>query len=407
MGQCDFNNIQEALWLKEETSRGVYEPLDENDTMPLNGSFEGKQALVPVDNKEKTLSFDMLPREVPFFAEGEFTIPIYIKPSGALGVVPAGAPVLKGIFGRETIDPGVSVRYDLAEYDSICPLSFTAIHLDGPKVKFITGLSFSQGPFPVKAGNQDDSLFGVIGTGVYIKEVVAGMDYAIAAYDGTSTPVTEIVLETAGAFRLFEVGARIMVGTDDGAGLGLLITAIDEGTNTLTIAVGVTTAQLISAVVKGWHPDWLKAGNLVHGRWGAAQESNDGGSTYATIAKFKESTLTIDNKINIDNETKNNSKYPDSDSSFRGDNGKRDITLDLSKIREKDGVKYGYFARNNTSLAIKIPVGDLAGYRARFEIPDFRANKPDVTGEDQKIQDLSGPCYSTSAGNDAVALIFD
>ena len=387
----------QVLWIKEESSLGTPTWPTANDAVLLTGDGVFRQERAFVEDEQKRLTLSKLGRVAGPYRPGEFTIPTYIKPSGSRGVAPVPAALLKGLFGKENVVSGTKVEYILAGIDDDMP-SFTMAFKYGHMVFYNFGCLVNQGSFPIRAGTGADSIVGATFSGYFLKQAYAGIDALSSAIDGTSTPVTTIPVKNA---KKFTANSRIVIGDDDNSGEGYLVTAVDYDNNTLTITPGCNTAQATDAVVKGWTPSVVEAGVLVHGRFGILQESLDGNNWVDTY--ITEATIEINNNIKILEDEKTGDAYPRS--YVRAT--EREVTLNISGYFRKDASQYFYEAAAQIARQIKLPAGDEAGKRLRFEMPNVQLDTPTLSGAEEIIVARVAHPFGTASMDDEVKLIFD
>lgn len=347
----------EVVWAKLEAVQGTFLKPAAADAVLVISDTTGKQTRIFKDDKQKRSTLSKLGQKAGPYNPGEWALSAYIKPSGSIGVAPCPAQLIEALAGYETISAGVSVTYSLYKFgDAIKTLSM--IIRKGWDVHFISGAFVNKGSIPVKAGDQDDAIFQAAYSGEFLKSCVAGTDELSAAIDGTITPVTVIPVKKP---KRHEAGTYIIVGSDDNSGAGFEVTSVDIVAEEVTIVGGVTTVQPIDSVVKGWTPDVSESGELIHGRFGMAQTSEDGVSYDDFI--ITEELTEITNNFKILNDEKTGDSFPQSMTK----NELRDITIKVDKYFYPEDSARRYDANNQTRFWLKIPVGDVAGKRARQE----------------------------------------
>lgn len=397
---ADAKNVY--LFIKEETTQGVPAWPDATDTVLVTSDPTFKQERAFINDKQKRQTRGETKRFVGPWKPGEFSFGTYVLPSGSLGVAPRPNLALKGVFGNETVTPSTSVEYTLSGIGVPIP-TFSILIKNGPMVKMCTGCAFDSGSFPVNPGDEDDeSIAGVTFSGPFLRHYRAGTDSLNSAIDGSVTAVTAIPLKKTNGYKSYSVGAKIFVGTNDNSGSGFEITAIDEGANTLTIADGVNDSQVDGAAVAGWTPTVTETGYPVHWRFGVYQESLDGGSTYGDVI-INGATVTIKNGVVVDKNSKTGSGFP----ARLYFTGNRTIEYPYEKLYTDNDTGDDYDAENQVSRDVKLPAGDTAGYRFRFEMPRVEIDTPEVSGDDVRTQNKTGHPFETVALNDSIKMIFD
>lgn len=392
----------EVIWVKEETVLNTAVWPEAADAILLIDEPDFTQERAFIEDKQKRLTRSRLARVAGPYKGGVFTgVRTYIKPSGSLGVAPVPDTLLKGLFGIETINGATSVVYTLGTIDAAL-ISFTILHKKGFNTVLYTGCVVDKGTFPVKAGVGDDALGEGTFDGVYLKSIQTGTDALNSTIDGSITPVTEIPLKGTKAAKMYDVGQKIVVGTNDNSGAGWIITARDiaASPNTLTITGGVDDEQLEDAVVKGWVPAITEAGNLIHGRFGQVQENI--AAAGLTDLDIIDSVIEITNGIKVLEDEKTNTAWPES--IVVGD---RQVTLMINRYFKKDASTYKYDAEEQVSRIVNIPVGATAAYRYLFEIPDFQFDTPKTSGEQEKITALTGIAFASASLDDEISMTLD
>lgn len=388
----------QVLWVAEETTNGTPILPTASDCIKVTGDGSFKQLRSFIQNKEKSnvrLSGGQIAG--PYEA-GEFSFPTHIKPSGSLGVAPRESRLFKAFMGKETIVPSTSVTYSQYDIDDD-PVTLTILFKSGFFTYMAIGCAVNTGPFNVKADNSDDAILGTTWSGQFLKLLYAGTDNLDGAIDGSVTPVTEIPLKD-GAEK-YCVGMKIVVGTNDNAGAGFEITAINISTKTLTIANGVDDTQADDAIVNGWTPAITDAGKPVHGRFGMFEEDIDGGG-YANKT-IQEASIELTNGFSVDTSEKTGDAYPVS--ILRGG----EVTVNANWkfwVKKGEGRQF-YDADNQIKYDLKIPAGDTAGKRVRFELKNVEIETPEESGDAERTMELKGKVFDPNGTNDVFQIVFD
>lgn len=391
------SGLDQALWVAKETAFNTPVAITSAGYIPVISDPSFEQSQVFVDSKEKRKSYSRARRVATGFEPGSFSIEMWSRVSGDLGVEPTGDVILESLIGKKYVTAGTVVSYQPAKPEDPI-VSFNALFKDGPEVRLMTGCVASKGTNKVKAGTGDDAIVTDSISGYYVREYVAGTDALKTAINGTTTPVTVIPLKRDGAWKSFDIGARIKVGTDDAAGLGHLITARDETNNTVTIATGVTTSQAINAVVCGWTPAIAESGCLVQGRYGEASVSIGGGDD--VTMEINEATIEIDNGTKILT-TKSGTAYPS-----RVTRGRRDIRVQISRFFTQEGTDLRAESRDQVAHDMVIPAGDTAGYRLEHVMPNVENETPKNSGDEERIQSWTGHALCTSGDADEYGRVY-
>lgn len=316
---------------------------------------------------------------------GEWSFPIYLRPSGSADVPPMGDVLFEGLFGLRTIHTGTDVTYEPA---LVVP-TFSLWLKKGHTVFFARGATVNQGR--LRVGSEGALTMEL--SGGFMEMGWCGEDALASAIDGTTTPVTDIPVTDA---RKFSVGARIVVGDDDNSGAGFTITAIDYSTNTLTVSPGVATAQSAGAVVKGWLPtvSTYSFGDPIESRTSVLKING-------TEFKVRNFEFTITNNIRYLEDEIDSSPYPSEKVEDR-----RDVSGSMNCYFRKDQLTLFYDSYQGTEPSLTLEAGEGTGGRVKFEFPRVSLNVPRV-GEDRPtvVLDIDFTALGTN-GEDEVKAIF-
>lgn len=387
-----------VLWIKEETAGAPAWPAA-SDAVLVTAAPTFKQERVFLEDPQKRNTRGKLGRVAGVYKAGELSFTTPVKPSGSAGSEPVPSQVLKALMGKESVTASTKVEYTLYETDDAVR-TLSVLVRNGFNTILYTGCYINQGTFTVKSGEGDDAIQSGQFSGGFLRQYRAGTDALNAAVDGTVTPVTVIPLKNSGAFKKYDAGTKIRIGSDDNSGSGFEVTGIDSAANTLTITPGLASSQAADALVEGWTPEVTEAGHLIHGRFGKYQEKLDGEDYQDCL--ITEATVEINNNFKVLNEEKTDSAFPESIVS-----GKRDVSFKTSRYFRADGSTYEYDANNQIVRSVKLPAGVDAGKRVRFELPNICINSPEISGDEEMTIALSGTAYESAALNDSVKIIFD
>jgi hypothetical protein len=103
----------------------------------------------------------------------------------------------------------------------------------------------------------------------------------------------------------------------------------------------------------------------------------------------------------------NNEKTGDSFPKSMTKNELRDINIKVDKYFYPEDSARRYDANKQTRFWLKIPVGDVAGKRARQEMINVKFKSPDITGDAEMKVAIPGNAYATAVLDDEWILTFD
>jgi hypothetical protein len=388
----------QILWVAEEITTGTPVWPTASDCIKITGDGSFKQPRSFLTNKEK--SNVRLPggQVAGPYQAGEFSFPTYIKPSGTLGVPPRESKLFKAHMGKETILPSTSVTYGMYGIDDI-PITLSILFKSGFFTYMAIGCFVNTSPNNIKADTSDEGILGTTWSGQFLSLLRSGTDNLDGPINGTVTPVTEIPVK--GTASKYSVGIKIKVGTNDGGGTGLEITAVNIETKTLTINPGVDDEQPDDATIDGWTPAITDTGNTVHGRYGMFQENIDGeGYINKTI---QEAGIELQNGFSVDTSEKTGDAFPIS--ILRG--GEVSLNVNWKFYARKGEGRQFYDADNQIKYDLKIPAGNTPGKRVRFELKNVEIETPELSGDAERTMALKGKVFDPTGTNDVFQIVFD
>ena len=381
------------VYAKEESTPGTKVFPAGTDAIFLTGegSFRQVRNFIPDAQRRATLS--KVERIKSRLSPGEWSLPTYIKPSGSLGTAPECGQMLKGLFGLEMVNAGVDVQYTLAGISDTLP-SFTIWFRLGHTVFCNMGCVVNSGDIAIKAGNDDDSIVGITFNGFFMRQIRTGTDKL--SQDETLGATT---IHVANA-RKFMKESIISIGSLNNSGAGYEVTDVDYANNTLTISPQLEDNASQDDVVKGYLPSPTEAGEPVHGRLGQVT-FDEGGSPVNT--PIIAATIGINNNVKMVEDEKADVDYPND--FLRA--AEREVTLSIDCYFKKDVAARWYEVDAQTEKEIKIPAGDTAGKRLRFEFPRVQLDTPELGGAEEVVVTMPKALLASSSFEDEVKLVFD
>jgi len=382
---------REALgWIiKETTPFTTIKPATANQFL-IAGEVSPNQKLGFIEDAQRRNSYSKGARFAGRFEPGAAEIPIYIKPSGTLDVPPEGSEFLEGLFGREVITASTKVEYLLQRTTDPLP-TYNVWIKTGHFVYMLIGTVVNTGKFPLKADNSAESVsqasFGLI----FAELRWTGTDQANQTIGGTPQ-ATLIVLDA----RKFNIDSYVEVGAQTNGGAGFRVTAVNYGTNTITLSptiANVTTGDL----VKPWIPTLAtEVGTPIHGRLGSATR---GGVNLPMLS----GEVTLDNQFKMLNEEKNGLNFANrvARKTVRSIKVSADIYFDANAPR------FFYDALNQVRADMVLPWGNLATKRFTLTAKNVEFDAPEVSGTEEKIQKLGGEANPSASLDDELAAKFD
>lgn len=379
---------EHKIFVVAESVKGTLAfPANANLVVPAGYGQIG-QVPTYTDSEEIVDSRSLIEQFRDALPSGDWSLPMYLRPSGAAGVAPQGDSLFKALFGTETIVGGTSVTYGLAKQ---LP-SFSIFCKYGDTVFFASGATADQ----AKLGISKKGALKLDLSGKFMVMGWCGTDELSAPIDGDPVPVTAIPVKDA---KKYTVGGKIKIGADDNGGAGYAITAVNVGINTLTIAPGCDTDQAIDTVVAPFLPVGTIIGAPVESR--TASVSFDGG---ATAIKIKSLDLTVGNGIQYQedeiSDVENPTDYVE---------GQRSVAGSVTMLMRRDDLKYFYDGiAAGVEKDIKISAGEnTAGKRASIRMTRTRIKAPTLNPSSPTVELKMDITALGTVGEDEITMLFN
>lgn len=379
---------EHKIFVVAETTKGTLAfPASANLVVPAGyGSIS--QVPTYTDSEEIVDSRSLIDQFRDALPSGDWSLPMYIRPSGTAGVAPQGGALLKAQFGTETVVGSTSVTYSLAKQ---LP-SFSIWTKYGDTVFFASGASADT----AKLGISKKGALKLDMNGKFMAMGWCGTDELSAAIDYVATPITAIPVKDA---KKYTVGGKIMVGTDDNAGLGYAITAVNVTTNILTIATGLDTDQAVDTVVAPFLPAGTIVGSPVESR--TATVSFDGGST---TTKIKGLDLTFSNSVQYMED-----EISDDENPTDYVEGQRSVTGSVTILMRRDDLGYFYDGlAAGVEKEIEISFGEaVAGQRGSITMAAARIKAPTLSPTAPTVELKMDITALGTTGEDEISMLFN
>lgn len=311
---------------------------------------------------------------------GSVPFKMYARPSGTPGTVPMGDAVLLSLFGKKTVNSGVSVVYSPA----VEKPSFSTWYRRGPVVYFARGCVADQG----KSSAVNKGAVSLDMNVQFMEMGWCGLDSlaADAAAEATTITVSDATK--------FKKGGRIYNYTQsDSATNGYEVTDVNYDTNVLTISPGIEAVGGWTSddTIRGYLPSPVKIGKPIESR-----------KTTITIGGVSRKIMSLDttfaDKIQMVDDEITESGFPED---YGEDTRKVSGTI-KGHLRPAvvSNFKQGF---DGLEQAVRLVYGNVAGYilqqdmaRCRLQVPKLSNNGPfvdysidytalEISGEDSII----------------------
>ena len=345
------------------------------------------------ENKEKRNTLDAQPGKVCAFSIGDWKFQSHLVVSGSKGVESNIHPFLLSAYGRHTVNAGTNVTYEhyhiKDEFVYLTVLVAKEFETQLLADVVVNTLAVKSTACALQVADYD---------GYFLTKYRAGTGHLNAAIDGTTTPVSEIVLKTKKEAETYDAGAYINIGTDNNSGAGFKITAVDEDTKTLTFTPDLTSQQDADADVVGWTPVEVASGYQIDGGFGdfVLNEGGEGASPVQIVS----ADYTLKNNIQkIEDERGSSTGY-----TGKYGTGKREVTFNTDSYLTVDELSAEYHLKQQSKITVQLNMGIEDGKKAQIVIPNLKLTDVSESGDQQKKQARQGKCYP-DAGDDPSSLI--
>ena len=377
-------NRDTVVWAKEESTFGTEVKPAATDAVRLTGDGTISQPRVYVDDPQRVHSYSRTDRLQAGYDPGELSFPTFCKPSGTAGTKPPGAALYKSLFGRETVTPSTSVVYELLRLSDTRP-GVTVWLKKGHTVFRAVGCVLNQGVFRIAAGNDEAGFAQVEVSGLFAKLLITGTDEVKTA---AASNATAVVVKDS---RKFDVGAYVTIGS---AGTEYRVTAIDRGTDTLTVSPALGAKADPNDVVAPSVPDVTDSGAPIAGRLGTAQH---GAQTLPLLS----SELTLNNNVEFFGGEKTASVYPE-----RFGNGARTVDVSVDVRWDANATRFFSLHRTHDKSDVKIPAGSTAGSIVELLAKNVALDFPTVNDDTVRALTIGGAAFAGDALDDELHLTF-
>jgi len=384
-----FDREAQGWAVKETAFATEVKPASANQFF-IAGEVSPKQQLGFIEDQQRRNSYSAAKRFAGRYEPGAASIPMYIKPAGALGVAPEGNELLEGLFGREVVTASTKVDY-LLQRTTDALLSYTVWIKTAHFVYRLLGAVIDKATFPLKADNSNDALSQLKADLIFAELRWTGTDQANAAIGGT--PQANLTVIDA---KKYSIDSYITVGAQDNGGAGYRVTAINYGTNVLTVSPTIANVATTD-LVKPWIPPAAaEVGAPIHGRLGSATR---GGVNLPIVG----GEITLENNVKMLIDEKNGLNF--ANRAVR--KGVRKVTVKADVYFDANTAKFFYDALNQVRGDFVFPWGTTAASRFTLTAKNVEFDAPDVGGSEEKILTLNGQAFASTSLDDELAGLFD
>lgn len=373
----------------------------------LNEPPNPAQPLRVVNDRQQRNSFGKRRRLPNRYGVGTTTLRSYIKPSGVLGTRPHAHQLLKGLWGRETATPGVSVLYEPSVPGTPHP-AYSILMKYGHRTNLLSGSIVRSGDILGTADESDDVYAQVVGNIEFARRYWVGKDEvnAIAAAAATAVTVKDATKFAYGFSATPAFGMRLQFrhvadnSVDDNAGAGYTIDNVNTTTNVVTLTTGLVDPLAVDDVIEGFVPSGIDVGDVVNFYLGNFYR--DDGTLQWIIENFE---FHIENgHIIILHNQKDGTPYPSR--KLDGMPAGREITANIRYLLTEDETGFDYVSEQQLSQVIKAHWGTTAGNRFLIQLDNVQIDSPSEEG-DAEIRSTTLHRALETSGGDEGFMLFD
>lgn len=381
-----------TIFAVKETVKGtVVFPIATDLVVPAGNGSIG-QVPTYTDSEEIFDSRDLMGQFRDALPAGSWAIPMFMR-LAAVGVSPQGSVLFESLFGTKTIVGSTSASYTLAQ---TLP-SFSLWCKYGDAVFFAGGATSNQAKLAATKKGAAKWDF----SGQFMAMGWCGTDELSAAIDYVATPITAIPVKDARKYKMVgTMGGKIKIGTDDNAGEGYAVTAVNYTTNTLTISPGIDTDQAADALVVPFLPTGSVIGEPIEARTFGV--SLDGG---LTTTKITSQDLTFTNNVQYQEEEIGEEENPTD--YVEGD---RRINSSLSLLMRRDDLGLFYDGlQSGVYKDVEISFGDdaTAGKLVTLTLPKCRLTAPTIAPSSPTVKLNMELTALGTVGEDSASMLID
>ena len=379
---------ESLVFAKAETTALTEIKVTTADQILMAGDGSVAQELGFIPDPQRRNTYSPLPDIAGRYNPGTVSFPMLIKPRAA-GTAPDGGQILKALFGRETIVGATSVTYaPLRTIDS--RQSMTVWVKDGHFVYRCIGTVFSKGTFPVSAGNSEEALGRVALEGSFAELRWTGTDEMAS---GAASAATALTVKDA---KKYTVGSYIKIAANDNGGAGYQVTAVDYGTQILTITPGLTAGVNADDLVAPWLPTGSENGVIVHGRLGTVTR---GGVSLPLMS----GEISFEFPVKFMNEEKNGQDF----ATRFANAGIRAIGANVTVLFDANAGKWWYDVKTAVKADLVCNWGTASAARYKLTAKNQQLSAPQVSGGEERLVQLNGKAFASSSYDDELIMVLD
>jgi len=375
------------VFVVPETTKGtLVAPAAGNYIIPV-GLAAMNQSPSFTDSEEIQNTRDIMDRFQDRMPAGEWSFPIYCRPSGAAGTAPMEKELLEALFGTETIVGATSVTYTQAIEKPSVSIWVKNDHT----VFFASGATVSSARFSVAT----KGALKIDLSGKFMQMGIVGTQDLAAAAIATATTGTvddASCYSVGGKIEFYDVSAGTV---DDNSGAGYTISGVNTTTNVLTFTPGLADGFDIDDTVRPWLPTGTVVGSPVENRKTTASIN----SVSTNVKKFD---ISVEDPAAYLEDEITTSDYVE------------DYVEDTRKISGSIGLVFRandakYFIDNvaGANIPLSLVVGTTAGSIVTISMPNCSLDVPKTQDSSPTVAlDIPFVALGNTTGEDSMSIAF-
>jgi hypothetical protein len=377
---------QQTIFAKLEATAGTLVFPAGTDVVVAAGIGAMVQQPSFTDSDEIVDSRDTLARFQDKYPPGDWSFPVYARPSGTAGTAPSEDVLMESLMGEKTVVGGTSVTYTLATTKP----SFSMWMKKGHTVFFAWGCTVGA----LKSGLETKGGHKMEFSGQFMGMCWVGTDTisALAALGAASVVVHDAKKFSVGGHVEFVEGSTVYDATT-----GYAITAVNVATNTLTVSPVLEVALDAESVIRPYLPTASAVGTSLENRKGYAKLDTITTPLRSMNLNISDMPKYLDDEVTDDDFP---TAYVETKRSIDG-------AIDVY-FREND-LKYfydGYNASPAGDIALQVIVGDAAGSIITYDMPTSSLSVPALEDADPTVA-LNMPYKALgSSGEDSISITY-
>lgn len=374
----------QSVFVMKETTKGTLVPPTNSGLIVVAGMATLNQQPSFTNSSNVRNSRDILERFQDKTPPADWSIPVYVTPSGTAGTAPQEDVLLESLMGAKTVNAGVSVVYSPA----LTKPSFSLFIKKDHTVLYCAGCTVGSAKFNL--ATKDGAKLEMSGQGMKMGWTGTDETASLIAESATSIPVLDAKKFTVGSLIEF-VESDVVKNNSDA---GYAVTAVNTSTNTLTIADGAEEELASGSVVRGWLPAGTEVGSPLESRKGYAQIDSSNFSVQSMDCSISDTPKYLDDEITQSGYVED---YAETERSVSG----------TAKIYfRRDDVAYFHDGLNNVSRELDMVTGDTAGSIVTINTTNTSLSVPSIEEADPTVA-LSIPYQALGTdGEDSITITY-